>query len=619
MTDATNLLQTYLFKGGKYILDKSLAGCGGTTLFLSSPYPIVLVSPRSNMLVEKRNQEPSCHLFRNQDDNRTVLQLEADLCRYLDKCRYFPSGTPQSPKILVTVDSAKYVIGVLEKRNEIDKYIFVVDEFQNLVSDSTFKGQTDYQFLYSLDSRVKNICYLSATPIQMQYLETLPQFADLDYFKLIWDPSVVVEPTLRDICMRKGENPKSICLDIIQRFRHNGYFERKIVNGREEYSFEGVFYINEVKTICDIITSAHLDPKEVKILVSPSNSNIKLLQDKKYVINEAEGNKDDPNLRNPTFTFVSKASFEGRDFYSRCASTYIFVDGNKSWQTLDTAIDIPQILGRQRLDDNPFKYDATIYYKVKPNPMPLSEFKSRIIKDTKPSWYIVNNYKKSTDMDEKESCYEIAKSLSEENNFIAIIDKGAGKGFDLEINYLKIAALYNLCHLNNFYYNNPIHLIRQIESVTQSQYGTKPIELRIFEGKFHCAKDFQQKMMEYCLFREQYPQHKEKVLANPYIDFKFHEAFGRLGAERLRQLDYDESAIAFELFYKPQIVRECEAVFMRGNQYPTSVVKNELQRIYNKLGLPIRAKANELGNYIRCKTVHPRDSHGNQTWMYEII
>lgn len=618
MTQATGLLEKHLFKGGKYILDKTLAGCGGTTLFLSSPYPIVLVSPRSNMLKDKHNQLPFCYLFRNQNDNEKVLQLKADLWKYLDNCSNPPFGTAQYPKVLVTVDSAKYVLEVLEGRGEIDNYIFVVDEFQNLVSDSSFKGPTDYQFLFTLDSKAKNICYLSATPIEMQYLQNLSQFKSLDYYKLEWDSSVVVEPTLHDICMRKGETPKSICLDIIRRFRQEGYFERKIVNGKEVRSFEGVFFINEVRTICDIIKSAGLLPNEVKILVSPSHDSVKILQGAGYKVNEVEGDKTDPNLRNKPFTFVTSSSFQGRDFYSLCASTYIFVDGNKSWQTLDTAIDIQQILGRQRLDANPFKYDATIYYKVKPNPIPLSKFKDTIIKSTKPCEFLVKSFKMSTDKEDKESCFEIAKNLQEDRNFIAIIDMGAGKGFDLEINYLKIAALYNLWNLNNYYYNNPISLIRQIENVTNSRYGTKPEELRFFEGRFHAAKDFQQKMREYCLFMEQYSQYQELVFNNPFIDFKFHEAFYKLGAERLRQLDYDENAIAFELCYKPQIVRECEAVFMRGNQYPTSVVKNELQKIYDKLGLAMKAKANEIENYIDCKPTRPR-FQGAQVSMYQIM
>lgn len=617
MTQATDLLESYLFQGGKYILDKTLAGCGGTTLFLTSPYPIVLVSPRSNMLKDKHNQLPFCHLFRTQNDKRNVLQLKADLCKYLDSCLNPPFGTPQYPKVLVTFDSAKYVLEVLGGRGEIDNYIFVVDEFQNLVSDSTFKEQIDYKFLFTLDSKAKNICYLSATPIEMQYLQNLSQFKSLDYYKLEWDSSVVVEPTLHDICMKKGETPKSICLEIIQRFRQEGYFERKILNGRKVCSFEAVFFINEVKTICNIIASAHLAPNEVKILVSPSNEHVKPLRKAGYIVNEVEGNKDDPNLRNKPFTFVSSSSFQGRDFYSLCASTYIFVDGNKSWQTLDTTIDIPQILGRQRLDKNPFKYDATIYYKVKPNSIPLSEFKNTIIKDAKTSEFIVNNFKKSNDNDDKNYFYEVAKNMREEKNYITIIDRGTGNGFDLEINYFKIAALYNLWHLNNYYYNNPISLLRQIENVTNARYGTKPKELRFFEGRFHAANGFQQKLKEYCLFMEQYPQYQELVYANPFIDFKFHEAF-RLGADKLRELNYEEKAVAFELCYKRQIVKECEAVFIRGNQYPLSVVKNELQRIYDKLGLAMKAKANEIEKYINCKPTRPRNNQGVQISMYLI-
>ena len=72
-----------------------------------------------------------------------------------------------------------------------------------------------------------------------------------------------------------------------------------------------------------------------------------------------------------------KASFEGVDFYSTNASTYIFIDGGKEWLSLDVAIDLSQILGRQRLDSNPFRHDATLYYKTVPNPVTEVEFRQK--------------------------------------------------------------------------------------------------------------------------------------------------------------------------------------------------------------------------------------------------
>ncbi len=53
----------------------------------------------------------------------------------------------------------------------------------------------------------------------------------------------------------------------------------------------------------------------------------------------------------------------GVDFYSSNAFTYIFSDGVLDWNRNDLIIDVPQILGRQRLNQ-PFRKDAVLYYRA---------------------------------------------------------------------------------------------------------------------------------------------------------------------------------------------------------------------------------------------------------------
>ena len=47
------LLNTILPLGKKFIINKTVPGCGGTSMFLDSDIPIVLISPRIRVLVEK--------------------------------------------------------------------------------------------------------------------------------------------------------------------------------------------------------------------------------------------------------------------------------------------------------------------------------------------------------------------------------------------------------------------------------------------------------------------------------------------------------------------------------------------------------------------------------------
>ena len=50
------LLNTILPLDKKFIINKSIPGCGGTSMFLDSEIPIVLISPRVRVLIEKHEQ-----------------------------------------------------------------------------------------------------------------------------------------------------------------------------------------------------------------------------------------------------------------------------------------------------------------------------------------------------------------------------------------------------------------------------------------------------------------------------------------------------------------------------------------------------------------------------------
>ena len=54
-------LTSILPQHGKCILNKQLTGCGGTTLILHNEKPLVLISPRTNILISKYNQTPNSH------------------------------------------------------------------------------------------------------------------------------------------------------------------------------------------------------------------------------------------------------------------------------------------------------------------------------------------------------------------------------------------------------------------------------------------------------------------------------------------------------------------------------------------------------------------------------
>ena len=130
MSEAADYLRIQIPWFGKKILDKTLTGCGGTEYFGNSGRPLVLVSPRTGVLINKAKQHLDWLLYRNIGENDLVA-IKERLKTYLD---YQPLNG--IPVILVTLDSAHYVIEELQYRGIIDNFLFLVDEFQCLMCDA---------------------------------------------------------------------------------------------------------------------------------------------------------------------------------------------------------------------------------------------------------------------------------------------------------------------------------------------------------------------------------------------------------------------------------------------------------------------------------------------------
>lgn len=617
-----NSLLSKLPLNGKFILNKTVTGCGGTSLFLNSNIPVVIISPRLHALKDKHEQHPDSFLFHVPYTNKAkreeeIKKLMSDLNTYINLHRPNPfDQSPLPPKILVTLDSFEKVLYVLKSSGVIDEFLYVVDEFQCLMGDATFKGNTDMNFLIRLDSEVKSICYLSATPIPDIYLDYIPQFNGIPYIKLEWDPDVLEEPNVREIQMKKDESAEKLCSRIIKDFRAKGYFARKTVNGQIVYSNEVCIFLNEVKSIRSIITKNNLQPDEVTILCSENKAS-----DLPSGFKPGGLCTDKNNPVNKTFTFCTKASFEGVDFYSTNAITYVFINAGKEWQTLDIMLDIPQILGRQRLDINPFRHDATVYYKTKPGCLSMNEFKKQQQTMENKSQFIVNQYNNANS--------EMKAILIE-----AFRDKAADRKFTddyvdvlqvngqatLGINHLVQVAKWNQWQQRSYYYSHSCQLTTSIQSAISM--NVKPQEVKDFEAWYYSTTE-KDRLHGYSEFRNAYPQYDGFILQNPFIDTCYHYWYDGLGYQQLANLNFDSAKV--EAAYnshcsQAQIVQECMKAFVIGNLYTKSEVKQTLQHIYNSLGLVGKtAKSTDIRQYLNVRECMKTNDYGKRIEVYEIM
>ena len=617
-----NSLLSKLPLNGKFILNKTVTGCGGTSLFLNSNIPVVIISPRLHALKDKHEQHPDSFLFHVPYTNKAkraeeITKLMSALNTYIGLHRLNPfSHTPVPPKVLVTLDSFGKVLDVLKSSGAVNDFLYVVDEFQCLMGDATFKGNTDMNFLIRLDNEVKSICYLSATPIPDIYLDYIPQFNGIPYIKLEWDPAVLEEPNVREIQMKKDESAEMLCSRIIQNFRAKGYFASKTVNGQTVHSTEACIFLNEVKSIRSIITKNNLRPDEVTILCSENKAS-----------GLPSGFKpgglctDRNNPVNKTFTFCTKASFEGVDFYSTNAITYVFINAGKEWQTLDIMLDIPQILGRQRLDTNPFRHDATVYYKTKPDCLSANDFKLQQQTMEQESEKFINDFN-SASSTMKARLIKLVRDKAADRKFTDdYVDVLQVNGqATLGINHLVQVAKWNQWHQRSYYYSHSCQLTTSIQSAISM--NVKPQEVKDFEAWYYSATG-KDRLHGYSNFRNANPQHDCFILQNPFIDQRYHEWYSSLGYDTLASLNFDstkaETAYS-SLCSQAPIIQECRKVFAIGRQYTKPEVKQILQHIYNSFGLIGKtAKATDITQYLNVRERMITNSDGKRIEVYEIM
>ena len=350
-----------ILPGGHIILSKGITGCGCTVFFLTNNRPVILASPRISLIKSKlkdKNIKRKLFYFDRSDGNKDLSETIAEMDKYLQSSGPNPFNyEPNVPKILSTFDSLFNVLSALRARNMLDRFTIVVDEWTCIFTDVRMKGSTVINFLHTLNSLPNQIVNISATPLNMVYLDLMEEFRGMEYVTLQWDPSMKEDI---DVVPRKMRSTVSAIGSIIQDYRRCGFF--KTLDDNSVYSTEGVFFLNNVRDICSVIKQNQLKPSETLVICAQDKKNRKALRDVGHSIGEVPSEEDYKKM-NKTFTFVTKCSFEGTDFYSDCSTTYVFGDSNKEHLQLDISIDLPQIAGRCRTKTNPFRKEIFYYYK----------------------------------------------------------------------------------------------------------------------------------------------------------------------------------------------------------------------------------------------------------------
>ena len=625
---------------GKCIINKQLPGCGFTEYCIRGPENIILCSPRKMLLKNKKDQhEFDVYLVVNEmdkesnidkdlskiDKNISIdLNLEIDyisdnnseiykrLYREIDEYCTSRSINGLPCKILVTYDSYRIVKDILEKLNRFQYFYTIVDEFQSILHDSRFKSDTELGFLEYL-KQSPTAYFVSATPMMDEYLEMLDEFKDLPYFELDWyteDPSRVIKPDLDVFVMRTVGEKAS---EIIQKYLNND-FESIVVlrNGvpTRVVSDEAVLYVNSVNHITSIIKKNNLTPEQCNILCSDTEDNLKKIQrrlGKSFKIGDVPLEDEKPKM----FTFCTRTVYLGADFYSKCARSFIFSDSNIDSLAVDISEDLPQILGRQRLLENPWSNSATFYYRSTADYRRMSgeDFQKIIESKKKSTENLLLAYNTTLDavkFDLAKNYQKVAKSYNYKDDYVSvnkihtsdgnIILKPVPNNLVL-VNEIRAFKIQQIDYKNRFTVFSTVHNILTKDDIVNQEVSEF---LGIYIG-LTTIYDKLKLLCEYGLSQDAI----NIVLGQISDSDEIKSYYITLGPQRLKGMGYHitkiKKALGIVTFSDELLDATIYNEFKVGDKITLSGIKDKLEYLYKSISYDKTPKATDLENYFEVK------------------
>lgn len=631
------------------IIDKQVTGCGFTEFCLGNDENVVLCAPRKVLIENKERQhnklkkdvltevyyannkyEKPTKVDKNlkskaaeKEDPTKVETIskaqELGIKEGIERYFYYSFNKGIPCKILVTYDSFKYVREVLEKLGQLDKFRIIADEFQAIIQDAKFKANTEIEFLTQLQG-IQRLCFVSATPILGAYLKLLPEFKDLPCYEFDWeteDPLRVAEPMLEPhYCPRGIIQP---ACDIVKEYKSGNFLSTTIyLDGevKEVVSKEAVFYVNCVNNICDIISKTGLILDECNIICSTSEDNEKKLRKLFGVSKDVDVFGTIPGEGEPhkMFTFCTRTAYIGSDFYSTNARNFIFSDANIDCLTVDIQIDIPQILGRERLECNPWRNRADVYFRLVAKEESEEHGKENLDNKHLETLRLLGAYESADEMTKQSLIKKFQKDYSNyKDDYVSINTDGCGNQTLVYNNLVRVNDMMGWELLQKNYKN--------LYKMLTSLLGTDGNEANDILKGVNSLQFFHEKMQY--IYERGMSNELAKVVLDNIGDTDFSKYYWTISPARAKALKYRKGNLEAE-YNLLKGIRSVDSLifdaFVVGQKYSKSNAKSMLQKIYDSLSLRKTAKASDLSDYFdisECKVVNQES--GKRDAGFEII
>lgn len=615
----------YVMPEGHCIVNKGVTGCGYTEMCIRNDLNVVLCSPRRLLLENKAeqhlNDENVLYLENNKEAYLSVKEnFEKRITDHLYTCKKLDKPV----KFLITYDSVNYVIENLSNLGLLKNFYFVADEFQAIFTDSYLKAEVEDKFVESLKI-CPNVIYLSATPMMDKYLEQVDEFKDLTYYNLNWVESGYVENI--KIQRKHTRSLGSEADKIIQQYLIGDYPIIITEDSQIIKSKEAVFYVNSISEIIKILNRNKLTPEQCNILCSNQPDNLTKL--KKVNKNFCIGKVPLKGERNKMFTFCTSTCYIGSDFWSDNASTYIFADPNLKCLALDISLDLPQIAGRQRNRNNPFKNYITIFYKTLrgENIESREEFekiKKERIERTEIS---LNLYNKGNDEEKKEFIRDrliVINSLHYSDKYLSVNKEGK----PVYNKFIELAdeRAWEVAQKD---YQDSINVTKALLDleITESSCKYEDADDKLVEeflsNKFYKTNNFEKQMKLFCEFMDKNKNNRYiiDILQIRIPDPKFRSYYNFFGTEGCRANSYKESNLRSKLLCEIESDKLTKVVldkFKLNERISKKDIKESLKGIYQDLSLSKAAKATDIEEWFEVKAV-VFPVNGKMTHGFELL
>ena len=313
------------------IFNKVITGCGGTTVALSNNECYIIAVPTQELIKNKIKRDDAgvgTYTLQN-GETREIFGLFGYSSYMMKKELRDYIESHDIKKIMCTYDKMEMLLHFINPKD----YRLLVDEYHTLLKAYSFREKAINR-VFSTYRMYKSFCFMSATPIMPDFKPSL--LDDVEEVMAEWDNVEKITVNLQ-----YSNKPFLTAANIINRYKANGFIE---VNGNKSY--EAFFFINSVNEICKILKHCDLTNDNARIICADTEDNRKKLGD---------FNISTSNSANKQFTFITCKSFEGVDYFSDSAISFVVSSASAEHTKLAIDTDIPQIVGRIRSKNNPFR------------------------------------------------------------------------------------------------------------------------------------------------------------------------------------------------------------------------------------------------------------------------